>query len=210
MITERQFRPSGRWAFAALGSLLIFALQAAGDAARPVLQFDRAAVLAGEGYRLLTAHWVHLDWRHAGMNAAGLWLAALIGSGRRSAGLDLASNGLRCVVLSCAVGWALYRYHPQLSWYIGLSGVLHGLFVIVLIRALLQQRNHVAFVVLSFLIGKLTWEHYHGALAQSTLDAPVIVAAHEYGALAGLAYALTGAAFCKCRAIHRPDDRAEK
>jgi rhomboid family GlyGly-CTERM serine protease len=192
MITERLFHSSRQWLFAALASLLILVLQAGGTGVRFALQYDRAALQAGEWYRWLTAHWVHLDWRHAGMNVAGLWLLALIDAEDRPLRRGLMTNTLRCGWLSLAIGLALHLRQPQLHWYLGLSGVLHGLFVIVLVRALWWQGDRIALVALCILIGKLIWEHYHGALTQDALAAPVIVAAHSYGALAGLIYALVG------------------
>lgn len=140
-------------------------------------------------YRLLTCHWVHLDWRHAGMNVAGLWLLCLIDTRTQR----FWSNGLRCLWLCVAVGAALYILQPGLDWYVGFSGVLHGLFVIALFGLAWHERDRFAIVVLMVLMGKLVVEHYHGALSQGVLNAPVIVEAHSYGALAGLLYSVVGA-----------------
>jgi rhomboid family GlyGly-CTERM serine protease len=186
MITERAWRSSAGWVFALLASLLILGLQAGGQELRLLLQYDRAGLQAGEAYRLLSGHWVHLDWHHALLNVTGLWLLALLEAGRAS----LRSQLLRCLLLCFAVGAALYVFDPELDWYVGLSGVLHGLFVMALVHLLYRQRDPVALVVLMGLIGKLAWEHYHGALTQGLLQTPVIVAAHGYGALAGLVYAV--------------------
>jgi rhomboid family GlyGly-CTERM serine protease len=206
MITERLLSSSRHWAFAALASLLIVILQAGGNATRFALQYDRAGLQAGEWYRLLSGHWIHLDWRHALMNMAGLWLLALIDVEERTARRTLLAGALRSGVLSVAVGLALYVRVPQLDWYLGLSGVLHGLFVIVLLRALWWRRDALTALVVLLLIGKLVWEHYHGALTQDVLGAPVIVSAHSYGAAAGLAYAVIGgmaAVLLAKRADHR-------
>jgi rhomboid family GlyGly-CTERM serine protease len=192
IIAERPFRSSGCWLFALLASLLIIALQAAQYRVMHSLQFDRAALQAGEWYRLLTAHWVHLDWPHAWMNVAGLWLLVMLDSNDRSPMRGLRAYVLRSIVLAVAVGLALYVRHPELGWYVGLSGVLHGLIAIVLLNALWRQRDTLALFVLALLIGKLIWEHYHGALTQGMLATPVIVSAHSYGALAGLVYAIAG------------------
>jgi hypothetical protein len=76
------------------------------------------------------------------------------------------------------------------GWDVGFSGVLHGLCVIVVIRMVLTKHDAFALIALVILMGKLVWEHYHGALTQAALEAPVIVSAHSYGALAGFVYAL--------------------
>lgn len=187
MIAESLFRSSAPWAFAALSSLLILGLQFGGEGWREALQYDRPGLeTAGEWYRLLTGHWVHLGWHHALMNVTGLWLLALLDVDHTG----LRANLLRSLVLCLMVGLFLYIRHPELQWYVGFSGVLHGLFVITLVGGVWRQRSVLALGVLFILIGKLVWEHYHGALTQDALGVPVIVAAHSYGALAGLAYAL--------------------
>ncbi len=164
-------------------------IQLSGPGMQQLLIFNREELQAGQWYRLLSCHWVHLDWEHTGMNVIGLWLLCLIDT---SAPRFWAS-ALRCLWLSIAVGMALFVLQPTLHWYVGFSGVLHGLFVIALIDMVWQQRDRFALVVLVILMGKLVWEHYHGALSQGMLDAPVIVAAHSYGALAGLAYSVVAA-----------------
>ena len=45
-----------------------------GEAARLALRYDRAALAAGELWRLFTAHVVHLNLRHALVNILGLAL----------------------------------------------------------------------------------------------------------------------------------------
>jgi rhomboid family GlyGly-CTERM serine protease len=205
MIAEWRARSSAGWRFAALASLLVLALQAGGQELRLLLQYDRAGLQAGEGYRLVTGHWVHLDWAHALLNVAGLWLLAVLDAGRTG----LRWQALRCLLLCLAVGGALYACNPEVGWYVGLSGVLHGLFVIVLVQIVLRQRTDpLAALVLALLIGKLAWEHYHGALTQGLLQTPVIVAAHSYGALAGFGYAALAAVVARAHRgqAHNPRD----
>src|SRR5688572_31528312 len=45
-----------------------------GEAARVALRYERIALAAGEWWRLLSAHVVHLDLEHAVLNALGLVL----------------------------------------------------------------------------------------------------------------------------------------
>ncbi|MGH8458561.1 MAG: rhomboid family intramembrane serine protease, partial [Nevskiales bacterium] len=110
------------------------------------------------------------------------------------------------LTLSLAVGLMLYGAEPDLYWYVGLSGVLHGLFVIVLLRSAFLRRDRLALFVVIVLIGKLAWEHYHGALTQGMLAAPVIVSAHSVGALAGLVYAAVSCLVTRHFARH-PDSK---
>jgi rhomboid family GlyGly-CTERM serine protease len=183
MIAERPLHSRRPWLFALLASLVIFGLQ-----------------LGAVDLRFLLQYWIHLDWRHACMNAAGLWLLAGVDTDNTSLRMCV----LRSMALSLAVGLMLYVGVPALQWYVGLSGVLHGLFTIVLLRLVCLKRDYLALLVLSALIGKLVWEHYHGALTQGVLGAPVIVSAHSYGALAGLVYAMASS-FATWHDARRPD-----
>ncbi|HEY4974530.1 MAG TPA: rhomboid family intramembrane serine protease, partial [Steroidobacteraceae bacterium] len=54
--------------------LLLLALSALGAWGRETLQYDRAALMRYQWWRLLSAHLVHLGWRHALLNCAGLTL----------------------------------------------------------------------------------------------------------------------------------------
>ncbi len=184
MIAESLFRSRHALRFVVLASLALLALHWGGEGTRSALAYGRDAIVSGEWQRLVTGHWVHLDGRHLSMNIAGLWLLAL---------LDLEESGplaylLRSAALSLGVGLMLFLCQPDLNWYLGLSGVLHGLFVIVLLRSAYLKRDKLALVVLLLLLVKLGWEHYHGALSQDALSAPVIVSAHSYGALVGFVY----------------------
>src|SRR5258707_15757191 len=46
----------------------------AGEAGREALRYDRTALAAGQWWRLLSAHIVHLDFSHAALNSLGLVL----------------------------------------------------------------------------------------------------------------------------------------
>ncbi|MEM9492678.1 MAG: rhombosortase, partial [Myxococcota bacterium] len=76
---------------------------------------------------------------------------------------------------------------PGLTWYVGLSGVLHGLLIAGLICGWRQapgESGALGVVVAA----KLAWEQFGGALPGSALTAggPVIVDAHLFGAAGGL------------------------
>src|SRR6185369_4054684 len=45
-----------------------------GDATRAALRYDRMAIAAGEWWRLITAHFVHIDLEHTLLNVMGFVL----------------------------------------------------------------------------------------------------------------------------------------
>ncbi len=172
-----------------LGLALVVALllssELGGDAARTLLRYDRIEIAAGEWWRLLSGHWVHLDLEHAALNALGaalMWaLFARDYSVREWGAVLLAS-----VICIDAGFWLL---DPRLEWYVGSSGVLHGVMAAGTV-AHLRRRELEGWVLLAFLVLKLAWEQFHGALPWSGAVGPVVVNAHLYGAVGGALCAL--------------------
>jgi membrane associated rhomboid family serine protease len=74
---------------------------------------------------------------------------------------------------------------PQLHWYVGLSGVLHGLLTAGAVAWWRGEDRRLTIALWTILLGKLAWEQWHGALPLSG-DLTVIVSAHLYGAVSGL------------------------
>lgn len=163
---------------------LLVALAATGDAGRLLLRYDRAALATGEVWRLLTAHLVHLDLHHALLNCAGLalmWaLFARDYSPRQWA--------LVAAVTLAAIDTGLWFGDSTLRWYVGSSGALHGVMAAGTL-AHLRRGEHDGWLLAAFLLGKLAWEHWVGALPLSGRD-PVVVDAHLYGVLGGLVAAV--------------------
>jgi rhomboid family GlyGly-CTERM serine protease len=166
--------------FAAVVAVLCLPL-AFGQPARDVLQYDRAAIAAGEVWRLATGQLVHHDPVHLGMNVAGLallwWLFVADARPREWAVVALAS------VSTVAAG--LWFLSPGIGWYVGASGWLHGTWAAAGVAARRRWPLEGA-VTLALLAAKLVLERLHGPLS-GALDAslPVVTAAHLYGAVGG-------------------------
>jgi rhomboid family GlyGly-CTERM serine protease len=89
-----------------------------------------------------------------------------------------------------AIDAGLYFGAPDISWYVGLSGILHGLLAAGAF-ALLGTDRGFAVVLLAGIAAKLAWEHFVGPLPWSAeaTGGPVITAAHLYGAAGGVIFA---------------------
>jgi rhomboid family GlyGly-CTERM serine protease len=167
--------------------LVAIILQAGGGDVREALAYERSGIGAGEYWRLLSGHFVHLGRSHLAYNLAGL---ALIGwlVGR-------AFDPLRwvCIIaVSIAViDIGFWFLDPSLAWYVGLSGVLHGLLAAGLLPGVLEKERE-AIVLASFIVAKLAWEQLLGPVpgSESASGGSVIVDAHLYGAIGGLLAAL--------------------
>jgi rhomboid family GlyGly-CTERM serine protease len=166
-----------------LACLALLAAELGGDAARQALRYDRDALAAGEWWRLATAHLVHLSFEHAAVNALGLvllWMLFVRDFTARGWLLILASS-------AAAIDLGLWVADSTVRWYVGSSGVLHGLLAAG-IAAQLRRGRPEGWLLAVLLVGKLTYEQSVGALP--LVPGPVVVDAHLYGALGGLLAAL--------------------
>ena len=163
----------------AAASLLV---ELAGNAGRQALRFERSAVQAGEAWRLLTGHFAHLGWRHLLLNLAGLLLVWLLVGQRFDRRQWLVVIAL--TVLGIDLGFWLLD--PDLDWYVGLSGLLHGVLVAGL-AARIGDGSREALILLLIIVGKLLWEQLIGPMpgSESLAGDSVVVNAHLYGAIAG-------------------------
>ena len=187
MIPEAHFSPARaqrRKTLLAFVALLL-ALGALGDSARQTLSYERDALAAGQIWRVLSAHLVHLDARHLAMNvAAFLLLAALYGRTLRMRDWFLAG-----LISAVAISAGLYFFVPEVTGYVGLSGVLHGLWAAGAISIARESRLEAALSLVA-LGAKLLLERRFGPLGGHLAGINVILPAHGLGALGGLAAAL--------------------
>ena len=162
--------------------VICFSLQSAGLVSS--FQFDRGLIDQGHYWLLLSGHLVHLNWAHWALNMAGLVIVAVFFSLYGSL-LDWLFVLLFSAVV---IGLGLYWFHPELIWYVGLSGVLHGLFIYGAIREI-RFYPVSGYILLLLLSAKLFWEYMNGALpgSEQMTGGRVLVEAHLYGAIAGLA-----------------------
>jgi rhomboid family GlyGly-CTERM serine protease len=169
------------WAVVAL-VLLCLALAAGGDEARELGRYERLAIENGEYWRLATAHLVHLSIGHLWPNLAALAILGLLLD-------DVFRNAdwwRVAAVSAAAIDAGLYLYQPGVLWYVGLSGVLHGVVAAGAIAFFTRHRALGAVLALG-LAAKLGFEQIFGAVpfTAESVGGPVVVSAHLYGALGG-------------------------
>ena len=173
-----------RDAWAILGLLLIcLALAFGGDEWRELGRYDRDALAVGEYWRLITGHWVHLGWGHVWPNLAALIVIGLLFE-RVFRNADWV---LTTIVAASTIDAGLFFFEPNVRWYVGLSGVLHG-FVAAGALELLLRRHLLGAILGAAVAGKIVFEQTVGPvpLTAGAVGGPVIVAAHLYGAAGGL------------------------
>jgi rhomboid family GlyGly-CTERM serine protease len=175
-------RLSDAWAILALLAICV-ALAAGGDEARELGRYDRQAIGSGEYWRLVTGHLVHLGFGHLWPNLAALAVISLLFE-------DVFRNAdwwRVSAVSAVAIDVGLYLLDPGVAWYVGLSGVLHGM-VAAGALALLARRQALGAVLAIGLGSKLAFEQIVGPIpfTAESVGGPVVVAAHLYGAVGGL------------------------
>lgn len=153
----------------------------------PEWRFDRSLIDAGHYWLLLSGNIVHLNWSHWALNMAGLAIVAIFFTRHG----NLCQWLLLLLVSSLFVSVGLYWLNPQIGTYVGLSGVLHGLFIFGAIREI-RVYPLSGYALLLLLVGKLGWEFIYGAMPSSEqmIEGHVVTDAHLYGALGGLFTAL--------------------
>lgn len=180
---ERPVGKPGRYGRAALlviPALIMISIQIVGESAFTDLRYERSRIVNGEWWRLLAAHVVHLDIQHLLFNLAGLlllWLLFVWDFSARRWSLILLTSML-------AVDAGLWWGSPQVLWYVGASGALHGLWAA---GGFAQWRRVTSPTLLPLvaLLFKLMIEHWRSGSVVA-VGLPVVPQAHCYGALGGM------------------------
>jgi len=104
----------------------------------------------------------------------------------------------RLLVLSIGMSLGLYCFAPELHGYVGLSGVMHGLFLLGLAPQALKK-DIVALGCIVYLLGKLGYELYAGAPVsdEHAIGGKVALDSHLWGAVSGLIYGIVFRSFWK-------------
>jgi rhomboid family GlyGly-CTERM serine protease len=191
----KKFTPMGA-ALIGLAVLGMVLLWLGGDSIRVPLRYDRARILEGEWWRLVTGHIVHGDLEHLLLNFCGLGLITLLFHHCYSTAQWLFI--IVASVIAIDVGFLLFE--PQLSWYVGSSGFLHGPLIAGAIAWWRQEPRWLTLLLTVICVGKLAWEQLEGP---SPLAAGmwVIVDSHLYGAVGGALAALAILALCRYRML---------
>lgn len=160
--------------------MLCIALHLAGFA--DLLRFDRHAIETGKLWLLLTGNFVHLGTSHLMMNMLGFVLVVTL--------VWEHFNWIEWVLVtlfsSLVVCVGLYFFDPDINFYVGFSGTLHG----VIVAGCLADMRHYpksAALLLALVAAKLIWEQLAGPLpgSEDVAGGSVVVNSHLYGAIGG-------------------------
>src|SRR5512136_1527539 len=150
----RSLNCDGNFGIALLVTCALLVLPtASGEPGRRLLRYDRVALADGEVWRLVTAHLVHLDFRHALLNCLGLALVwALFAR-------DFSPRQWAAILLAAliAIDAGLWFADSTVLWYVGSSGALHGVMAAGTL-AHLRRRDLDGWILALFIVAKLAYE----------------------------------------------------
>lgn len=144
--------------------------------------YDREQLNNFQWWRLLTGHFLHTNTTHLLLNTAGMTLLwALHGHYYK-----IPRYVIQFLVLCLGTALGLYFFAAQMQWYVGLSGVLHGLFVVGAYFDI-RQKFKTGWIMLLGVWVKVIHEQIYGASADvaKLIDANVAVDAHLFGTVTG-------------------------
>ncbi|MDF0536005.1 rhombosortase [Shewanella yunxiaonensis] len=162
-------------------SLLCVTLQWSG--ATEALEYQRQFIADGQWWRLLTGNLLHTNNWHLLMNLAGFWVVVFI---HRT---HYHNFQLACLlaILLLSEGLGLWLAFPALTAYVGLSGILHGLFTYGALNDIrIGWRS--GYLLLAGVIAKVIWEQFMGGNSEVTqlIGARVATEAHLVGLVDGI------------------------
>ncbi|WP_248679829.1 rhombosortase [Sinimarinibacterium sp. CAU 1509] len=185
MISNSPYRSAGIWFAPLVLMALMLIAECLGDWGRAAFAYDRGLILEGQWWRLLTGNFVHLGWYHLFLNQMGVLVLVLLCPENLSGWAWLR----RVVWLSVFMTLCLLAFVPQMHRYVGMSGVIHGLFVLGLLPQVMR-RDLIASGCLAYLTAKIAWEFFAGAPVsdEAAIGGHVATESHLYGVVGALAY----------------------
>ena len=172
-----------------------------------IFLYDRELLAQGEWWRFVSGHASHLSLEHGVINL--LALIALLIAGYAVVGLGIGTQLICLLLFSLLVSSGFYLLLPELQFYGGLSGILHGLYVLIVTVyaiALTFPAYHgkstgetspsympffIGNVMLAVIVVKLVYDLiYSQNRSFIGVDIPVVAESHLLGAMAGLIVAI--------------------
>jgi len=157
-----------------------------------LLHYQRDLIINGELWRGLSSHFLHTNLNHYLLNISAVILLWMLH------GQFYTHINYLVIFIVCAVTttFGVYTFSPEITQYVGLSGVLHGVFVWGAIKDI-QHKEKTGYFLLAAVLVKVIYEQFAGPSEDiSTLiSATVAIDAHLWGMIGGLLIGLTSLTF---------------
>ena len=147
--------------------------------------YNRSLIADHQYWRLLTGHVFHTNYAHFLLNTLAIILLwALHG--------QFYSTRQYCLLFifsSLVISLAIFIFTPEMTNYVGLSGVLHALFIWGALKDI-EHKDKTGYLLLLGAIVKIVHEQLYGPSEEISqlIHANVAIDAHLWGAFAGLVF----------------------
>ncbi|MBB6542456.1 rhombosortase [Thalassotalea piscium] len=150
--------------------------------------FNRELITQDHWWLFITGHLFHTNDMHLVLNCAAVFLLWALH------GQFFTWQSYLTIWLLLALGTSigLYIFSPEIISYVGLSGILHGLFVIGAYKDI-QVHEKTGYVLIVAVLVKVAYEQVYGASEEviQLIEANVAIDAHLYGVICGFLVAIT-------------------
>ena len=149
--------------------------------------YQRQSLEQGQLWRLFSGHLVHLNDKHLILNLIAWVIVFFLGVNY----LSLSRWIVLSLVLMLSISVGLYYFVPEVLYYGGLSGVLHGYFAYILVEWI-KNKQRLSWIILLLLIAKVLAENFSdmGSSTTEYLELRVVTEAHLIGIMVGIIAAL--------------------
>ncbi len=158
-----------------------------GDSFTKALVYQRKLITQGEIWRIVSGHILHTNGYHLLLNLTALFMLSVL-HGRFYSIKNYTALFLLCSITT-SVG--IYYFEPTLRQYVGLSGVLHGIFVFGALMDI-RAKDKTGYLLFLAVWLKIAHEQFYGASTDvsNLIEANVAVNAHLWGAVGGLLFSV--------------------
>ena len=148
-----------------------------------ILNYQQQAISQGEFWRLFTGHFLHTNGFHLLLNIVAIALL----TGLHARYYHLKNYALLFLLITLGTSTGIYYLSPELKDYVGLSGVLHGVFIWGAIMDI-KHKEKTGYLLFLGICVKIAHEQFYGASDSiaGLIDANVAIDAHLWGAISGL------------------------
>jgi len=145
--------------------------------------YDRALITQGEYWRLITGHLLHTNLAHFLLNSAAVILLAIL----HGKFYTISNYFFVFIISALFTSIGIYFYDPKLIYYVGLSGILHGIFIWGALKDIVNK-DKTGYLLFIGVIMKITHEQIYGASDDiaKIINANVAIDAHLWGTVSGI------------------------
>lgn len=180
----RRILKSPDWRYLAVIIPLMALLQAIGP---DYFRYRQDAVEAGQVWRIISSHWVHVGWMHWFLNSLSLVICVIL----TTPGWSPRRWALTTLAMGLGISLLMMLLSPDERNYAGHSGILYGLYVLGAV-SLYQRDRLIAVLIIAAIVIKVLMEQFsfYDFNTGSLIGARVVIDAHLYGLLMAIAIAL--------------------